>query len=123
MTTLPTTSTYRLPRAPGGSGPGQPPTHNVNVGGTASVAPVLTPADIWRVIRGNMWLIILTVAVAIGLGIGAYAYLLKNDPKYRSLGQLLVNRPYRINPTNNTSLDSGDDFVLSIEQRTQQQQL
>ena len=122
MTTLPTTSTYRLPRAPGGSGPGQPPPHNVNVGGPAAAA-VLTPADIWRVIRGNLWLIIAAVIVAVGIGIGVYAYLLKTDPKYRSLGQLLVNRPYRINPTNNTILDGNEEFVLSIEQRTQQLQL
>ena len=122
MTTLPTTSTFRLPRAPGGNGPGQPPPYNSNAG-AVSTAPVLTPADIWRVIRGNLWLILATVIVALGVGVGVWAYLLKTDPKYRSLGQLLVNRPYRINPTNNTILDANDDFVLAIEQRTQQQQL
>jgi capsular exopolysaccharide synthesis family protein len=122
MTTLPTTSNLRLPRGPGSGGPmmpTQPPM--VNVGGGAVQA--LTPADIWRVIRGNLWLIAAIVVLAIAVGVGIYTYLLKNDPKYRSVGTLVVNRPYRINPTGNRDENAVDDFVLVVEQRTQQQQL
>lgn len=123
MTTLPTTPNLRLPRGPGSGGPmmpSQPPI--VNVGGVAAQA--LTPADIWRVIRGNLWLIAAIVVLAIAVGIGIYTYLLKNDPKYRAVGTLLVNRPYRINPSGNNSVNlDNDEFVLNVELRTQQQQL
>lgn len=123
MTTLPTTSNFRLPRGPGSGGPMVPPTPPTG-GGSGGLAPALTPADIWRVLRGNLWLIAAVVIVAVAVGIGIYTYLLKNDPKYRSLGQLLVNRPYRINPTNQASNDmANDDFNLVIEQRTQQAQI
>jgi capsular exopolysaccharide synthesis family protein len=99
--------------------PPQPPG-----GGAGGAAPALSPADVWRVIRGNVWLIIASVILAIAVGIGVYSYLLKNNPKYRSVGQLLVNRPYRINPTNDRTNDmSIEDFNLQVEQRTQQQQL
>ena len=124
MTTLPTTSNFRLPRGPGSGGPMVPPTQPPTGGGPGGLAPALTPADIWRVIRGNLWLIAAVVIVAVAVGIGIYTYLLKNDPKYRSLGQLLVNRPYRINPTNQASNDmANDDFNLVIEQKTQQAQI
>ncbi|MDB5328600.1 MAG: hypothetical protein JWM57_4169 [Phycisphaerales bacterium] len=124
MTTLPTTSNFRLPRGPGPGGPMVPPTQPPTGGGPGGLAPALTPADIWRVLRGNLWLIAAIVIVAIAVGIGIYTYLLKNDPKYRSVGQLLVNRPYRINPTNQASNDmANEDFNLVIEQRTQQAQI
>ena len=122
MTTLPTTSNFRLPRVAGAGGPTLPPT--APAGGPGGLTPSLTPADVWRIIRGNVWLILATVVLAIAVGIGIYYYLLRTDPKYRSLGQLLVNRPYRVNPTNQPMYDQADgDFNLSIEQRTQQAQL
>ncbi|MGC4031311.1 MAG: hypothetical protein QM754_06135 [Tepidisphaeraceae bacterium] len=123
MTTLPTTSTYRLPRSPGGP-PTLPPGQGPTGAHVASLAPSLTPADVRRIIRGNIWLILATVVIAVAIGIGLYAYLRATDPKFRSVGMLLVDRPYRINPTNQATNElSQFDWNLEVEQRTQVQQL
>ena len=89
MTTLPNTAPIRLPRQT----PGLPsPNGNGHVTALAPVAahPVLgvphaggpgaaqlTPADVWRVIRSNLWLIILSLLVAGGAGVAVNQYVLK----------------------------------------------
>ena len=125
MTTLPSTSSYRLPRTPGSGGPPLPPGGAAAPAAAGPTAPVLTPADIWRIIRGNLWLIVASVAIAVAIGIGIYSYLKATDPKYRSVGQMVVNRPFYTNPGGrNANNDiSMQDFDLPIEQHTQVQQL
>src|SRR5687768_5566419 len=90
MTTLPHTAPLRLPRSAGQltgpNGNGQvtslagPNGHAgpVFIGGPgAPGAAQMAPADVWRVIRSHMWLIILSLVV---FGAGGYAinqYVLK----------------------------------------------
>src|SRR5437868_6400972 len=72
----------------------------------AHVAPAagqMTPADVWRVIRSHMLLIIFFAIVGGAGGWGAHYWFLKNLPKYRSEGRLEIQAHISRNP-----LSSGD---------------
>jgi len=77
MTTLPTTTPMRLPRPV----PQQTP---LALGGPVAAQPgggfQMTGADVWRVIRSNLWLI---VAMLIISGIGGYGIFRFLDAKFR----------------------------------------
>ena len=124
MTTLPTTSSIRLPRSggPGGQVLAMPGTPMAPIALPASQV-LLTPADIWRIIRGNIWLIVISVAVFLAGGILLWWLLQKYDPKYMSVGVVQVNRSVRVNPATGNAEDVNggtiNDFNLNIEQRTQ----
>src|SRR5689334_10148773 len=88
MTTLPHTAPIRLPRQTGGQLPS--PNGNGHVTALAHAQhPVfavphagaggaqLTPSDVWRVIRSNLWLIILSLLVSAGAGVAVNQYILK----------------------------------------------
>ena len=90
MTTLPHTAPIRLPRQtsagqlPGPNGNGHVTTLAPH--GPHAVFPVphagggaaqLTPSDVWRVIRSNLWLIILSLIVFSGAGVAVNQYILK----------------------------------------------
>ncbi len=98
MTTLPQTMP---PRLPGANGRGQimpaPP------GGM--MPPPQGPggmsgADAWRVIRSNLWMILLMVVVAGGAGYGVNWYLARYHPRYtaRALLQLLPPQAIQLLP-------------------------
>lgn len=88
MTTLPQTAPLRLPRHPAGQAPGQlaHPAH-VPVLHVPAAGAQLTPADVWRVIRSNLWLITLSLIV---FGVGGYLvnrYILRPYySRYESVG-------------------------------------
>jgi polysaccharide biosynthesis transport protein len=89
MTTLPQTTSVRLPRPAGGA---------LAVPGTGAAAPQavgMTPGDIWRVIRANMMLMILSLIVGSGLGFGINWYLAKHYSRYTATGlvQITERRP------------------------------
>jgi len=88
-------------------------------------ATALTGSDIWRVLRSNMWLILGAAILGGGIGGGVYAYLKQTHPKYRSVGYVVVNKPFRVSPTGKQTADdvSDIDFNLPIEQKTQTQML
>lgn len=121
MTTLPTTSSIRLPRAgtQGGQVLTMPPTP---MGPMMSpvVQPLLTPADVWRVIRGNFWLIVLSCVLAAGVGVGLFLWQRATNPKYEAIGWAEILRQTRWDPSTGQAvpLDEGQ-FDLKVEQRTQ----
>src|SRR6476620_4764044 len=111
MTTLPQTAPIRLPRTvssgqlPGQLGPIQAHAHPVfPVPGAGGNAP-MGAADVWRVIRSNLWLIILMLAVCAGGGYLVNRYVLKPYfARYESTALLRVTTLQelyngRINPT------------------------
>ena len=69
MTTLPQTAPIRLPRTvPGGQMPGQLGPIQSHAHPVFPVAPLagqsqMGPADVWRVIRSNIWLILVTLVL------------------------------------------------------------
>ena len=88
MTTLPQMTSLRLPRAPGA--PMAIPAMTVG----PAMAPKLSGADVWRVIRGNLWLIVTMVLVMSVLGyVGNEFYLVKYYPRYTASGWVQV-QPY-----------------------------
>jgi capsular exopolysaccharide synthesis family protein len=91
MTTLPQAAALRLPR-PAFS---NLPVAAVPVGGAIgypqqSSASAMTGADVWRVIRSNLWLIILLLIVSAAAGYGMNFWLLKYHPRYTAQGKVLV---------------------------------
>src|SRR4051812_38163901 len=92
MTTLPQVSSLRLPRA---SGPGQQSPQLPGGGGgpshAASTAALqMTAADVWRVIRANMWLLISLVIIAAAIGYAVNSLLAWKAPKYTAIGIIQV---------------------------------
>lgn len=123
MTTLPSTTTIRLPRqtAPNNSNLAMP----AYPGPALGTASAMNAADVWRVIRGNIWWILGTTALSLAIGISSFFYVRATNPKYRSVGLVVLNRPKSINPTNSSQNNVNDDsdFNLPIEQKTQTQML
>jgi succinoglycan biosynthesis transport protein ExoP len=88
MTTLPQTTPIRLPRVAGSSQLAVP-------SGTASVgvaAPGLqmSPGDVWRVIRANLWLIILLGIVSAVSGYFLNGYLAAHFARYSASGLIRI---------------------------------
>ncbi len=118
MTTLPQTSGVRLPRPvgvpssamAGAIGGGHAPATGIGGG--------MTPADIWRVIRANMLLIIISVVGSIILGFVLNSLLLKYYSRYTATGLIAIDLRGRFNPLEKQS-DYVDTSGLPIEQRTQ----
>jgi capsular exopolysaccharide synthesis family protein len=122
MTTLPQTAQVRLPRPAGvpaapvgynGNGHGGPGPNGQ--GGASS----MTPGDVWRVLRGNLWLIFAFLfASAIG-GYVANDYLARYHSRYTAHGLVGIQAPTAYNPLTRSNEAMGDWPGLAIEQRTQ----
>ena len=125
MTTLPqtTTTTLRLPRITTGPGVNLPSTAPVPGGQLGAPAPFqMTGADVWRVLRANMWLILITV---FAFGIGGYflnRYLADYHPRFTATGVIQVQPYFFFDPMNPVPQLPDQDTLL-IEQRTQAQLL
>jgi len=119
MTTLPQMSSMRLPRAGGGPASIGMSPHMVAV---APPPPRMSGADVWRVIRGNLWLIITMVGIMGGLGYAANGYLASHYPRYTAVGLLQV-QPYVILDPLHATIPIVDPMATSLEQRTQSQLL
>ncbi len=125
MTTLPQTTAVRLPRS------AMAPHLAIN-GGMALPGPTtamtggsqMTGADVWRVIRTNIWLIIVSLIVAGALGFGANWYLKKNSPRYTSTGLVQIIPPRDIALLPDTKIQQfTDPRFLETDQLTQAQLL
>ena len=96
MTTLPQAAPLRLPRpAPSTpltipSGPMAPMPGMV---AQVQAGAQMSGGDVWRVIRSNLWLIILFVVVGGVAGYGINYWLQKNHSKYTAIGTLKVEAP------------------------------
>ncbi len=121
MTTLPTTSSIRLPRS-GGPG-GQMMSMPAAAIGPVAIPqqqPLLTPSDVLRVLRRNLIWIIVGVIVSGGIGAGLFYWQKKTNPRYRAEATLVLNRQFRETSENATGrIDITPDYNLVVEQRTQ----
>ena len=91
MTTLPQTAALRLPRPAGSALP--VPTTAIPVGGHLGApqgASSMTGSDVWRVIRTNMWLILLMLVLSAAAGYGVNLLLARYSPRYTAIGQIHV---------------------------------
>ena len=120
MTTLPQTAPIRLPRTggqmPGQLGPIQAHAHPViPVPGAAQSQ--MSPADVWRVIRANMWLIIASLVV---FGAGGYLvnrFVLKpHFARYESTALLRVSTNTETIRGRFTPGDISDSYEAAIRQ-------
>ena len=120
MTTLPQTTTVRVPRTTGPSslmvpGMGLPP------GQVQGMGSQMSGTDVWRVIRANAMLILVTVVAFTILGVGVYFWLGKYYPRYTAVGLIEV-QPVIIDPL--AAQQAGvDRSYIELEQRTQAQQM
>jgi polysaccharide biosynthesis transport protein len=88
MTTLPQKAALQLPRPAGASLPVSIAQHGILPPGVA--AGGMTGADVWRVIRSNLWLILLLLIVSGGVGYGINYWLNKYHPHYTAEGTVVV---------------------------------
>jgi polysaccharide biosynthesis transport protein len=91
MTTLPQAAALRLPR-PAFSNVPVPVIPTAGAVGLSqqSSGSAMTGADIWRVIRSNLWLILLMLIVGAAAGYGINYWLLRYHPRYTAEGKVLV---------------------------------
>jgi polysaccharide biosynthesis transport protein len=128
MTTLPQTNQARLPRPAGvlpahvgvnGNGNGHINGHGGPGGPGQPGAPVMTPGDVWRVLRGNLWLIFAFVFASAVAGYTANDYLARYHSRFTAHGFVSIQEPTVYDPQSHTNVTVGDFPGLSIEQRTQ----
>lgn len=120
MTTLPQTSS---PRLPGPNGYGQ-----IAATGPGGMAPPpiqgggMSGADVWRVIRTNLWLIILVVIISAGVGVGANFFLARYFPRYTAYALLQIIPPQAIQIVPDMSIQQfANQQFLETDQQTQAQ--
>ncbi len=118
MTTLPQTTSMRLPRPSNGAamttaGPVGPAAYGA--AGTPGFS--MTGADVWRVIRSNLWLIIILTVASLAAGIGLYLYLLNKHASYTATGYIQIQPvvQFELNRANQPEVNQQ---TLAIEQRT-----
>ena len=93
---------------PGGSGGGQ------------AGAPSMSAADVWRVLRGNLWLIFAFVFASAIAGYSANDYLARYHSRYTAYGYVSIQEPTVYDPQTRTQVGVGGGFPgLPIYQRTQ----
>jgi capsular exopolysaccharide synthesis family protein len=122
MTTLPQTSQVRLPR-PAGLLP--MPSQALNghgsngsaAGGAASSA--MSAGDVWRVLRGNLWLIFAFIFAFAVAGYCVNDYLARYHSRYTAHGFVSIQEPTAFNPQTHEMVNLGQFQGLPIEQRTQ----
>src|SRR4051812_40155581 len=103
MTTLPQTAPMRLPRSvgpspmlvpgtmmPGGMAPGVTPYGGQQASGG------LSSGDVWRVLRANLWLIVIMVMASAIVGYVVNQYLARNHSRYTAVGLMEVRSEEQI---------------------------
>jgi succinoglycan biosynthesis transport protein ExoP len=118
MTTLPQVQSVRLPRAPGQGGAMAHHTPSTAIAGLQ-----LTGADIWRLVRANLWLIITLLVVAAAAGIVVNMMLARWMPRYTSTGIVQVQNAAAltyVDPMHPEMVAPGmDQAGAELEQKTQ----
>ena len=110
MTTLPQTTPIRLPRVVGSSTLAVP----AGAQAAAGMAPSLqmSPGDVWRVIRSNLWLIVLLVAASAVGGYFVNDYWAKYHSVYSSYGLLRIRPPQPGDPLHGPQARAGASLAL-----------
>lgn len=84
----------------------------------------LSGADIWRVLRQNLWLFLLAALLSGAVGVGINEYLKRYQKYYMARAKVLVQPPRQYDPTGTVRLDEqGNDIDLKIMLQNQVQQL
>src|ERR1700722_6357084 len=113
MTTLPQVTPLRLPRP--GSNQLTVPNQVLPavIGPQSTAAPQMTGGDVWRVLRANLWLIILFLVLSAGIGYGVNTYLLRHYASYTATAIVKVLPPTTYDPARGliTITDSGSFAV------------
>jgi polysaccharide biosynthesis transport protein len=124
MTTLPQIA-MRLPRPPAAM-PASVAPGAIPIGfapqAAAHHAPQMTGADVWRVIRANLWLIILLVGFSAVTGYVTNYWLARYYPKYTVTAWVAVNPPIQLDPLKSGNPDYDIGF-LTLEQKNNAQLL
>jgi tyrosine-protein kinase Etk/Wzc len=118
MTTLPQTTTVRPPQSPALASPSVAYVPAAAAGGAAG----MTGADVWRVVRANLWLILI-----FALLFGAGGYLLNrlwlaNWPSYTAVGLLQLRTNLPNSPIEKEQPQMADTRIVT-ELRTESQKL
>jgi uncharacterized protein involved in exopolysaccharide biosynthesis len=121
MTTLPST-TMRYPRQQTGV-PALAGNPNSLAPGGGAAGGGMTAADVMRVLRTNLWLIVLSVVLAGGAGVGAYIYLGKYHSEFTARGWVQVSAPTVFDPINSMRSNNAEPVNIQYEQKTQTQLL
>src|SRR5438034_765525 len=119
MTTLPTTTPMRLPRPVAQT----PLALGGPVGAQQASSFQMTGADVWRVIRSNIWLIIGLLVLSGAGGFGVYKYLDRYYSSYTAYGICQINPPERFHVRMEDQPQTTDVTALALDQRTQAQLL
>jgi len=117
MTTLPQTTSIRLPR-PAAGGQLAGPVGGYPVLGGQPTGSQMTAADVFRVLRAHLWLILLTVTGFGVLGYFANGWLMKNYPTFTAIGLVQVQTRTDFNPLSQHETVM-DQRALEVEQRTE----
>ncbi|HZK80393.1 MAG TPA: hypothetical protein VFC46_04980, partial [Humisphaera sp.] len=115
MTTLPQTSPVRthLPtQAPPMAVPGP-----LGFGPGPATPGAMTGADVWRVIRSNLWLIVGVLLISAAMGYGLNTWLARTHSRYTSTGLIQVRGAEAVFNLDNPRGDGGAN--LDVEQNTQ----
>src|SRR4051794_29986134 len=119
MTTLPQTTSIQLPR-PVGPGGAITPAMPTNLGAQGHTPQSqMTGADIWRVIRSNMWLIIASVAVAGVAGYFLNTYLRSFHARYTATGYVQIMSGRVMDPIGQNRNQDVDANPLIVEQKSE----
>ncbi|MBC7784189.1 MAG: polysaccharide biosynthesis tyrosine autokinase [Burkholderiales bacterium] len=86
--------------------------------------PLLSPADMWRLLRRSWPLIVTMVLASAAVGVGLYWWQLRTNPRYQAEGLVVVRPQFRVDPRTQMAQSVGEDvFDLRVELRTQTQML
>lgn len=115
MTTLPQTTPIRLPRP---TGPSQLAVPSYASQGPAAPSFQMSGGDVWRVIRANLWLIILCVVVSGVAGFYTNGYLAQHYSTYTATGLIRILPLQSNDPLHPSNVDQST-ATLAIEQKTE----
>ena len=79
----------------------------------------MTGADVWRVLRANLWLILLTLFASLIIGYVVNRVLEKYSPRYTATGYVKIQAPTSWNFQTRTEEALSNFAGLTVEQRTQ----
>ncbi len=117
MTTLPQNTPLRAPRPADMPVPAMPYAGPGVTQGQAQFGP----ADIWRVVRGHVWLILSLLIISGTIGFFVNGYLARHYSRFTARGLVQVIQPENTNPL--VQQQGLDRYALEAEQKTQAQLL